>query len=94
MNKLLNSKVGMVAAIAIAGLGVAYLAEKKARKVASDVGNAINPINNDNVFASGVDAVGAKLTGKSNFKLGIWIHDKIHGTPEEQLAELAKIENP
>ncbi len=81
MNNFLDSKVGMVVAIAVCGVGVAYLLERKAAQVA----NAVSPTNPDNVFAEGVDNVGASLTGDKNFKLGAWIYDQIHGTTQEQL---------
>jgi hypothetical protein len=77
--KFANTTAGQVTIIAVVGIGVLYLAERKARKVASDVSQAINPANNDNIFAAGVDSIGAKLTGNDNFKLGVWIYDKIHG---------------
>ena len=76
--KFANTKVGMVAAVAVVGVVVVYLAEKKAREAVGTVGQAINPVNNDNIFASGVDSVGAKLTGDENFKLGAWIYDITH----------------
>lgn len=68
----------MVAAVAVVGGVALYLAQKKAMELAGDVGHAINPINNDNIFASGVDSVGAKLTGNERFSLGGWIYDKVH----------------
>lgn len=76
--KFANTKAGMVAAVAVVGVVVVYLAEKKAREAAADIGQAINPVNNDNIFASGVDSVGSKLTGNENFKLGSWIYDQFH----------------
>jgi len=70
-----NTKVGMVAAVAVVGAVAVYVAEKKAREAASQIGQAINPVNSNNIFASGVDSVGAKLSGNKNFKLGGWIYD-------------------
>ena len=94
MNKLLNSKVGVVGAVALVGLGLAYLAERKARKVASDVGQAINPVNDNNIFYTGVNAVGAKLTSNENFNLGAWIYDAVNGSPTEQLINKNSVDNP
>ncbi|WP_286269520.1 hypothetical protein [Thalassotalea hakodatensis] len=85
VTKLLDSKVGMVLAVAAVGGVVLYYGEKKARAAAAAVGDAVNPINDDNVFASGVDAVGAKVTGNSNFKLGGWIYEQIHGSSLDQI---------
>lgn len=76
--KFANTKVGTVAAVAVVGVAAIYLAEKKAREAAADIGQAINPVNNDNIFASGVNSVGAKLTGDQNFKLGAWLYDITH----------------
>jgi len=73
-----NSRAGQVTMIAAVGIGILYFAERKARKIASDVGQAINPVNNDNIFYQSTNAIGAKLTGDSNFNLGRWIYDKIH----------------
>ncbi len=75
VTKMMNTKVGMVVAVAAVGAVGLYFAEKKARVAVAAVGEAIDPTNNDNVFASGVDKVGAKLTGNENFKLGGWIYD-------------------
>ena len=74
----LNTKAGMITAAAVIAAGALYIAEKKAAQVASDLGQAVNPLNDSNVFASGVDSVGAKLTGNQNFSLGVWIYDKLH----------------
>ncbi|GLX80892.1 hypothetical protein theurythT_03440 [Thalassotalea eurytherma] len=69
----------MVTAAGVIVVGLAYLAERKATEVARETGQAINPINDDNIFNRGVNAVGAKLTGNENFQLGSWIAKKIHG---------------
>jgi len=77
MKKLLafaDTKAGLVVAAAAVAAVALYVAEKKVR----DAGQAINPLNDNNVFASGVDAVGAKLTDNERFKLGIWIYDVFH----------------
>jgi hypothetical protein len=77
MKKLLafaDTKAGLVVAAAAVAAVALYVAEKKVR----DMGQAVNPLNDNNVFASGVDAVGAKLTGNERFKLGIWIYDVFH----------------
>lgn len=75
-----------------AGAGLAYLLILSARAAKStaqsavqyageslsSLGNAINPVNQDNIFYGGVNAVGGKLTGDSDFTLGGWIYDKTH----------------
>jgi len=74
------------------GAGVAYLAVLSARAAASAASsagnaavdavygglNAINPVNQENIFYSGVNAVGTKLTGDNAFTLGGWIYDITH----------------
>lgn len=84
-SKLLNTKAGAVAVGLVVLGGFAYLGAKKTRETAGEVGEAINPLNNDNVFASGVDAVGARLSGEANWSLGGWIYDVVNGSPAEQL---------
>lgn len=78
--KVLDSKVGMVIAIGAIGAVALYVADKKISAGASAVGSAIDPTNNDNIFASGVNNVGAILTGDERFSLGGWIYDKVNGT--------------
>lgn len=75
---ILNSKAGMVGVVVVGALAVLAVASYKAEKAVIATGEAINPLNDNNVFASSVDAVGAKLSGKSNFKLGAWIYDITH----------------
>lgn len=73
--KFADTRAGMITAIAVVGAVALYVAEKKAREAIGAAGNAVNPLNNDNVFASGVDSIGAKLSGNKNFKLGGLIYD-------------------
>ncbi len=76
--KLLNSKVGVVAAVGVVGaLGVWY-AKNQAIKAAGVVGDAINPVNDGNIFNQGVLAVGRKITGNNAWSLGGWIYDITH----------------
>lgn len=44
------------------------------------IGSAINPVNQENIFYQGTNAVGEALTGKENFSLGSWIYDLTHDT--------------
>lgn len=71
-----------IAAIAIGGGALIYLGYKLVTggyKAASDaVANvlpAINPLSNQNLAYKGVNSVGEKLTGDSNFTLGGWLYD-------------------
>lgn len=62
------------------GLGVVgLLALWYLKNRAADVGQAVNPVNPDNVFYQGTNAVGGALTGDEDFSLGVWIYEKLHG---------------
>lgn len=78
--KVLDTKAGMVVAIGAVGLLTLYLAEKKIR----EVGSSISPTNPSNIFATGVNNVGAMISGNENFKLGAWVYDVVNGTPQQQ----------
>jgi hypothetical protein len=84
LNKFVNSKAGMVVSVGAVFAVLSYVAAKKAKETVKDVGYAISPLNTDNVFAGGVDAIGASISGDKNFKLGNWIYEKLHGTAAEQ----------
>lgn len=81
MNKrFLNSPAGQVIIIGAAvALGV-YVVEKRARGVVS----SIDPTNANNVFAGGVNNVGAIVSDNEHWTLGGWLHDVINGTHEQQ----------
>jgi len=79
---ILDSKSGMVVAGIAALAVVGYFAAKKtaavAQAAASDVGNAVNPVNQDNVFHAGTNAVGEAVTGEKGWTLGGQIYDWLH----------------
>lgn len=72
--KALNTPAGQTLIIASVGVGVYYLLKKEV----SSAGQAVNPLNNDNIFYSGANALGASLTGQENFNLGHYIYDLTH----------------
>ena len=76
--KLLNSNVGIALVVTCAVGGGLFYAKHKAAQAVDDIGQAINPVNQDNIFASGVNAVGAKLSGNKHWSLGSWIYDITH----------------
>lgn len=76
--KVLDTKVGMVLALGVVGIASVYLIKDSVGNAAADVGQAVNPLNPDNVFASGVDAIGANLSGNENWSLGGWIYDIVN----------------
>lgn len=82
LGKLFVSNTGAVLAIGVVGAIAIYHAQKKAIETVAAAGQAILPTNPDNIFASGVDAVGASLTGNDDFRLGVWINDKVNGRRE------------
>ena len=58
-------------------VGMAYF-KNKALETVGDIGTAVNPTNNENIFYTGVNGVGTALTGDKNFSLGGWIYDATH----------------
>ena len=49
------------------------------------LGNAVNPLNNENVFYEGVNAVGESVSGQEGWSLGSWIYDITHPNEAEEL---------
>lgn len=74
----LMTPAGQAVVLAAVIGGALYYGEKKARKVA----NAVNPVSDENIFYQGVNGIGGAVTGDSDFNLGYWIYDTIHGKPE------------
>jgi len=64
--------------IGVVVLVIFYQVRKDAIKVEGTVATAVNPVNPNNVFASGVNSVGSAVTGDSNFSLGVWLYDATH----------------
>ena len=63
------------------GLGVVWYLSTRARAAAGELAEAVNPVNRDNIFARGVNAVGDVFDNGSNddsFRLGAWIYDITH----------------
>ncbi|WP_261840908.1 hypothetical protein [Aliamphritea ceti] len=73
---ILNNKQFTVMGVLI-GVGVWY-ASRKVGSVAEKAIDAVNPLNNDNVISSGVDSVGAEITGIENWNLGGAIYDGVN----------------
>ncbi|MBO9490740.1 hypothetical protein J7384_10245 [Endozoicomonas sp. G2_1] len=74
LTKIATSNTGAVIAIAVIGAAALYYSSKKA----ADVGQAVNPVNDDNIFNQGVLSVGRKITGNPHWTLGGWIYDITH----------------
>lgn len=60
------------------GIYLLYRTLNKAGEVAGDVVDAINPLNSENIFYSGVNNIGALLTGNDDFSLGAAVYDAEH----------------
>lgn len=68
-----------IAVVALVGAGVVWLAKTTIKEVANkvsetlpdigDIGNAINPVNKDNIFNRAVQSVGETLSGDSEWNL-------------------------
>lgn len=61
----------------VGGLVLLYLARRGAVAVAK----AVNPVDPNNVFATGTNAVGAALSGNDSWNLGGWLYDLTHRDP-------------
>lgn len=61
--------LGIVGVVALMWIG------NRAAKAAVAVGQAVNPVNQDNIFYSGVSAVGEKITGDKHWTLGGQIYE-------------------
>lgn len=80
--KLLNTDAAKWAAVAaVAAVALYFIGRKVAGAIpgaASAVGQAINPVNPDNIFAGSVNAVGGALSGQDDWSLGSWVYDVTH----------------
>ena len=70
----------------IVGLFVLRFFAKEAGEAAGDaataVGQAINPVNPENIFARGVNAIGATISGDESFSLGSFLFDVFNDEPD------------
>lgn len=78
IEKLLDTKAGAALVMGAVVIGAIYYFKKDITDGVNSAGQAINPVNNDNIFNQGVLAVGQKITGDSNWSLGGWIYDVTH----------------
>lgn len=56
-------------------LGVAAFGIWYAKKKAGDVVAAVNPVNQENIFHTGVNKIGSALSNNPDFSLGSWVYD-------------------
>jgi len=82
--KSINPNLVIVAGLAI-GAGVVVW---KGKKALSDAGQAVNPVNPDNIFARGVNRIVQAVTGDPDQTLGGQIFDWVNGTRSATAADL------
>lgn len=68
-------KTKTVLVLGAVGVAAAWYLKGKAVQAVKDAGQAINPVNNENIFYSGVNAVGEAVTGNPDYTLGGAIYD-------------------
>ena len=77
----MSTKAKDIAIIGALGLATIYVLSMLVGREVKQAANAVNPLNNDNIFARGVDAIGDIVTDGENdndFSLGSWIYDVTH----------------
>lgn len=76
---ILNTKAGAYAALVVVGAFVVYFLGRRVvadvGQAAAAVGEAVNPVSDQNIFYRGVNAVGEAITGAKDFSLGTAIYD-------------------
>lgn len=78
---------GVLAVAAIGAAAVAALAAwKKGPQAIKDAANAVNPLNNNNVFAQGANAVTSSLTGRDE-TLGGWFRS-VTSNDDQKIADM------
>ncbi len=78
-----NAKLVMVGAgVALVALVAVWFVGKKGAQAAAAVGEAVNPLNNENIFHQGasatVGAIVAPGTPAEEFSLGGWLWEKMN----------------
>ena len=69
------------AVVAVVGVAVLWFVSRKAGEAVKVAAEAVNPTNRDNIFYSGVNAIGDALDDSDNnesFSLGSWVYDITH----------------
>lgn len=86
---VLNSKVVTYSVLLLVGATAVYLVARKLGQSAGDlaakVGNAVNPVSDQNLAYRGVNAVGSAVTGTKDFSLGSYLYDIFHPNDGQQL---------
>ena len=72
-----------------AGLVVFLGGRKIIKEALGDAGQAINPVNNNNIFKRAVDAVGGAVSEDESWTLGGWVYDITH--PNQKIIDVYEI---
>jgi len=65
--------------LATLGIMVVVAIEKKnIRAAVGEAGQAVNPVNPENIFNRAVNNAGRSISGQSDWTLGGWIYDITH----------------
>lgn len=75
INRDTATAVAMLAGVALV---LYFVAKREVGAGARALGNAVNPLNPDNVFARSTDALGGSLTGDPSWSLGSWLYDQFN----------------
>lgn len=89
--------VGIGAGLLLAAY-VGYKAYTKGAQAVTDVAQAVNPLNHDNIFAGAVNAVGeavsepdsAGMNADGSWSLGGWIFDVTHPDTAQAVKDISK----
>lgn len=65
------------------GVAGAWYLKNKTMVSAGNVANSINPVNQDNIFYGGVNAITQKLTNDNQATFGTWLYDFFN--PDEKI---------
>jgi hypothetical protein len=75
MNGFWNSRSGHTLIVTVVGGVAVYLITKH---LLPKVGEAVNPLSDQNLAYKGTNAVGAALTGDPSWSLGSWLYDRFN----------------
>lgn len=90
MTAAINPKLALGALAALAAVGIIVYAKGKLPAVGAAVGDtlhAVNPFNQENVFYTGVNSLGARASGDQNWNLGARLWEVMN--PRAMAAERA-----
>lgn len=95
----ISNEVKVYGLIALGVVALSYFAVKKAAGSVSAildgvdaVTDAVNPLNNNNIFYTGVNTVTGAVTGDKDFSLGVWAWEVLN--PDAVRRENDLLSNP